>query len=1016
MDLLKKHLTRKQLLRFLSEIKNPIQEEGYLMFRKIFILLILTIFTTFSLFAGTTGKLAGKVTDEDNKPVPFVNIILEGTTIGAQTKTNGTYIIINIPPGTYTAIFSQMGFQTQKITNVQINLDETTVQNVTMTTSAVTIDGYVVSERKIERISKSSTTSGNKITGDAIEDMAVSEIEDVISVQAGATVTGGELIVRGGRVNEVVYMIDGMSVSDPVDGGSALSIDTDAVEVMDPKFGGFPAEYGNAQSGIINIVTKSGSKDYSGKVELISDHLIEGTNNSNSDEIKFAIGGPVLTPLVQGMREKFTFFLNGTGNWFDTRYKDEFNPDLLADFTMPDGKQLLSSYWNEVTTFNPYENRNDVVGFDLGDRNINLYNANLKLKYKFNAKQNLTFAVRGDKNSYDNLDDDLEYSHAWKYALEYFNRTEINQKQFVTTYDHLFNPQMNLKIKGSYFIKETVQGPKGISRDDYFNQAVFSDDEITWISSIPEDLDNQWYIDYLTTTGLYENININQWLYDVNAEYRFIPNFVTPGMISGINVNDESSQASIRSDFEYQLNQIHGFKTGFEFIQHKIKKDQWSYPWNIEEYRFQKYIDDETTPIDSIYNSTEDFWVYLYTVEDLFAATLAASGDTEGYEANPLQAAYYIQDKMEWEGMIVNAGLRFDFWYLGEKYKILQDAGYYRWKYFDKKDRFQMMISPRFGISHPISETSVLHFAYNYQNQLPQMKYIFTTKTEEDAFSDPNTLVGDPTLEPQITVTYEVGLQKQLGEDSPYVLDITTYYKNFYNYIMQYKEYDATDETVSWFKLASEDYGSARGIDFNLQKDLTNFFSGSASYSLAWAEGNNPGLVVQDEATQLREFPLPWDLRNNFSFNFTFRIQNDEEYELPFTNFILPLDDFSINFLYNIASGRRFTPVNEFDHALDLYSSTQPYTENADLRVTKNFRFSEKVYMKLYLNIDNVFDKKNINYVYPKTASPYFDGADLSDENDYTAEEIQYVHDLHTQDPSNISQGRTFTFGMTFNF
>jgi len=982
------------------------------MFRKIFLLMFLTLFTAFSLFAGTTGKLAGKVVDEKNKPVPFVNVLLEGTTIGAQTKTNGTYMIINIPPGTYNVIYSQMGFQPQKITGIQINIDETTVQNVTMTTTAVEIAEYKITESKVQKINKTSTSSGNKITGDAIEDMAVSEIEDVISMQAGATVTDGELIVRGGRANEVVYMIDGMSVSDPVDGGVAMSIDSDAVEVMDPKFGGFPAEYGNAQSGIINIVTKSGSKDYSGKVEFISDHLVEAINNSNSDEVKFALGGPVFTPLVPSMRDKFTFFLNGSGNWFDSRYHEGYNPDLIGDFTMPyEGgtKQLLSSYWSDVETYNPYEGRNDFAGFALGDRNYNFYNANLKFKYKFNAKQNVTFAVRGDQKSYDS------YNHAWKYALKYFDHTEFDQKQYVATYDHLFNPQMNLKIKGSYFSKKTERGPKGISRDDYFVQTLFSDEETTYWNYIPKDL-YTYGIDYLTTTGLYRDINSGQWQYDVNASLEGVPGFVTPGSISGTNVNDESTQTSVRTDFEYQLNQIHGFKTGFEFIQHKIKKDQLATPWNIDEYRFHKYIENEVTPYDSTYNSTEDIWVYSYTLEDLYAATIAASGDTEGYEANPVQAAYYIQDKMEWEGMIVNAGLRFDFWYLGEKYKVLEDAGYYRWEYFDKNDRFQMMISPRFGISHPISETSVLHFAYNYQNQLPQMQYIFTTKTEEDAYSEPNTQVGDPTLEPQITVTYEVGLQKQLGEESPYVLDITTYYKNIYNYIMLYKVYDPDDETVSWYQLSSEDYGSARGVDFNLQKDLTNFFSGSASYSLAWAEGNNPGLVVQDEATQLREFPLPWDLRHNFSFNFTFRIQNDEEYELPFTDFILPLDDFSMNFLYNIASGRRYTPVNEDDHSLDPYSATQPYTATANIRITKNFRFSEKAYMKLYMSIDNLFDKRNVNDVYPKTGSPYYDGADLSDENGYTAAERQYVHDMFTKDPSNVSQGRTLSFGMTFNW
>jgi len=185
--------------------------------RKQIILAILLLLFCSSLFAGTTGKLAGRVKDENGKPVPFANVILEGTTIGSQSESDGKYIIINIPPGIYTVIFSQMGFQHQKIKNVEIKADETTIQNVTMTTTAVTIDGFVVKENKLKKINRTKTSSGNKVTSEAIDDMAVSEIENIISVQAGATVTGGELFVSGGRTNEVIYMIDGMSVSDPVD-------------------------------------------------------------------------------------------------------------------------------------------------------------------------------------------------------------------------------------------------------------------------------------------------------------------------------------------------------------------------------------------------------------------------------------------------------------------------------------------------------------------------------------------------------------------------------------------------------------------------------------------------------------------------------------------------------------------------------------------------------------------------------------------------------------------------------
>jgi outer membrane receptor protein involved in Fe transport len=424
-----------------------------------------------------------------------------------------------------------------------------------------------------------------------------------------------------------------------------------------------------------------------------------------------------------------------------------------------------------------------------------------------------------------------------------------------------------------------------------------------------------------------------------------------------------------------------------------------------------------------------------YTPEKLYNATMAAAGYTDGYEADPWQAAYYLQDKMEWEGMIVNAGLRFDFWYLGEKYKIFKDTGDV-YKHFDNDDRMQLMVSPRLGISHPISENSVVHFAYNYQNQLPEMQYIFTSTEAEDAITNQNQniIIGNPTLEPQITATYEVGWQHQFGED--YVMDITAYYKNIYNYVSTEKVYlqddgslipysevqasdnpDQYDTTTELYKYITQDYGSARGIDFNLSKMLSNFISGSMAYSLSWAEGNNSDTVVQDEATNLREFPLDWDTRHNFNFNFNFNIGRGEEFFIPFTDVILPLDNFKINFLYNISSGKPYTPQDQEGNPLEVNSERYPHTEKADLKIVKTFNLNDNTYFKVYADIQNLFNRRNIYYVYPRTGNAYDDGVDLTETNtNYIPEARQYIHDLSTDNPYNYSSGRTLTFGMSFHW
>jgi outer membrane receptor protein involved in Fe transport len=999
--------------------------------RKIVFFVLLSFFVSMSLLAQTTGRIAGRVRDQDGNPVAYASVSIDGLGMGASTDDKGTYIIINIPPGRYDVLCQMMGYQSQRLPSIAVNVNEATVLNINLTRTAVQMDVFRVVETKEELVSATKTSSGRTVTSESIMDLTVTDISDIIAVQAGVSIVDGELHVRGGRSNEVQYTIDGMSVSDPVDGASSLSIDTDAIEVTNVMTGGFPAEYGNAQSGIINIVTKSGDEFYSGKLEFITDHIVTG-NDSNSDEIKFAIGGPLLTPAFPNLQKKLTFFLNGGGKWYDTRYKGFYQSNPTEEL-----KYLVSE---EFPNYDPYENRESIAGFDIGDnRNFNDYQLNFKTKYQVNPFQNFTFALRADKSLYD------PYFHTWKYALAHTPRVNAVQQQYIVTYDHTFNSKTNLKVKGSVFHKQYQESPKGVDRDNYFwVDGNWADYDGSYASKLQHITENP--VLYLTENGVIGATKEIPWEFiDSAGNARAVTDFVRPGSIWGTYVDDENKIFNFRADLEYQLNLIHNFKTGLELIKHYIRKDQQFNPWVVDNFRYEKYLRDKATPIfsfaqddvfyiiDPVTGAIADSIVFqadtdFYSAQDRFNATIVAAGEVDGYEANPWQAAYYIQDSMQWEGMNVNAGLRFDFWYLGKDYEKFQNDGTSEYVEFKKSDRFQMMLSPRLGISHPISETTVLHFAYNYQNQLPQMQYIFTSKSPLDAItSDQQIVIGNPSLEPQITVTYEVGLQKQLSEY--YVLDIATYYKNIYNYVNTQKVYlqsdgslipfteDPADKSTEMYRYISEDYGSAKGIDLNIQRLLANFISGSAAYSLGWAQGNNSNAVLQNEATSLREFTLDWDIRHTFNFNLTFRVGKQEDWYLPFTDVVFPMDDFSINFSYDVSSGKPYTPFSAANKPLETNSERLKYYEMASMRFSKRISFGTTTNMRLYMNIQNLFNRRNELFVYPRTGSPYYDGADLSaGGSSFVSEELQYIHDLRTNHPGNISNGRTYTFGLAFEW
>jgi len=995
-----------------------------------------------SLFAQTTGKLSGTVLDDRGVPVAFANITLQGTQWGTTSGENGRFIIINITPGTYTVYVTAVGLTSYILQDVRISVDETRTIQARLNRDSVEQDELIV-KADIVMIHRTGG-GGTSISSEEIANTSATDVDGLIAMRAGVSKgPDGSLNVRVGRGNEIVFTVDGMSVSDPVDGGRALSVDMDAIADMKIMTGSFTAEYGNAQSGMVNIVTKDGSERWEGKIEGITDHGHQLQKGSNYDEVKFNFGGPVpIYMFNHSLRSKFTFFLNGAAAWSDTRHRKHYRGTPNEDFSYwitEDStrifKDLITAY--KYPEYDPYEGRDNLLGFDLGNRNTNNYNFNLKSSYKISPLQKLSVAVRGDR-SYN-----TPFSHNWRYALQHYAESESRQAQVLFTYDHVFDARRIMQLKGSYFTSITKESPRG------FNFSKILIDSELWDPRNGTINNGNYGFYSIDRNGdsIYDGVPLyadsNEWTYSISglAEPRNISGFRPPGTIWDNFIDDESAQYSFRGDYEYQISQIVGMKTGLEVIHHDIRKNQLGGFLTRYEERFLSFLRYNCTPEDSIV--VDDVVIPLYSKEDYLSAAYASSGRRDGYKANPMQFAYYLQGKADWEGMIVNLGLRTDIWYLGKDYKILQDDGTYRKNNttflrdengdyvhdekghriplssgFKKSDITQIMLSPRLSVSHPISEKQVVHFAYNYQNQLPMMRYIFTSRDSVDAYIQGSGVeVGNPKLKPQITVTYEVGLQQLLSED--YVLGIIAYYKNIYNYVSTKKVTSKQEASLFWYEYISEDYGSARGIDLSLNRRMFNFISGGLAYSLSWANGNNSRTRVQDETTNIREFPLDWDIRHLLNLNLAHRVARGEEFILPYTDWVVPFDDYSISFDFDISSGRPYTPQSlDTTDMLETNSKRMPYTSRANMRFAKNFPTGKTSFIRTTFTIENLFKNTNVNYVYPRTGSPYRDGADITETNygNFVFDETQYLHDLLTNNPSNINRNRNYILTVGYNF
>ena len=206
------------------------------------------------LFA-SNGKIAGKVTQKTNgSPAVGVNIVLIDTYLGAATDENGTFRILNIPPGTYSVRVDAIGFATITMKDVRVTTAQTT--ELSFELDEAVVEGQevvVVAERPL--VQKDLTASQRVTTAKEIADMPVESFLGVLTTHAGVNQSaGGALHVRGGRSNEVGYFIDGVSVSNPFYTNSlAVGISNKALEEMKLVSGAFNAEYGNAMSGVVNV-------------------------------------------------------------------------------------------------------------------------------------------------------------------------------------------------------------------------------------------------------------------------------------------------------------------------------------------------------------------------------------------------------------------------------------------------------------------------------------------------------------------------------------------------------------------------------------------------------------------------------------------------------------------------------------------------------------------------------------------------------------------------------------------
>ncbi|MCF7740182.1 MAG: TonB-dependent receptor [Candidatus Marinimicrobia bacterium] len=900
----------------------------------------------FLLSAGTTGKIAGRVVDKQTgEPLPGVNILLEDTQMGTATDKNGEYFIINVPVGTYTLRAQMIGYAPYRVKNVQVMVDLTTQIDIEMASADIQGEAVeVIAKRPI--VQKDVTSGQSIVSSQEIESMPVESFTDVMSTKAGVTTgANGALHIRGGRSSEIGYMVDGISVSDPTWGGMPVGVENSAIQELQVVSGTFNAEYGQAMSGLVNIVTKDGGKNYHGKIssylgDYVTNHTetfmnIDDINPVAMTNINANLSGPI--PFTNN---KLTFFSSFRNYYNEGRFygKEEHSPNDVMFVPPQTVSTLASSPFGD--DLNYYEQFNDLDGNEKFDGGESFIDKNGNGTYDFGIDEIVDQNNNGelDGEYYVDYDNDSTWDSGFSGDGDYVPMSWYRK----TTMQNKLTYKLTPKIKFKYNMFYSNIDNKTYSsyhRYKYNPQGQPTRHRLNWthILKLSHTLGQGLYYDlkfsYMDSkdeTYVYENWQDEGYYPNILFQtfgYEFYGGGIYPG-----HTHRHNTSAGLDFDLAWQMNNQHQFKTGIEAKYHTMDY----HSFNV------------------IINETSNWEPTRYSPE--------TSTGNDKYTRNPMEFSYYIQDKIEFTDMIVNMGIRFDYFDansvvpkdLKDTLLVVENRSSSD-QLKTEPSNIQFQWSPRLGISYPITDRGNIHFSYGHFFQIPPFAYLYSNPEMEIISGAFNSILGNANLKPQKTVKYEIGFTQGLTENIK--LDVTTYYNDIKNLLgMEVHELYSAGDKYTRYK--NRDYGYSKGVTFSLERRKIDWIGASLDYTYQVARGNasDPDAVFYDNQTQppreseKKVVPLDWDQTHSLNLMVS-----------------VGPETWNVSILGKLSSGYPYTPEFQGYRIAKENSERKPFLMTWDLYANKSFRISQKMNISAFIKIYNIFDRLNEEYVFDDT-------------------------------------------------
>jgi len=786
------------------------------------------------IWGGISGKISGTVVNrETGEALPGANVIVVGTSQGAMADEEGEYYILNLRPGVYSITASMIGFQATTRKNVTIHSDHTALISFELSTKVIEGEEvFVIADKEIILMDRSA--SEVSIVADDIKKVPkIRDVKDYLNLEAGIE----NDLIRGGGLDQTALMVDGMSFVDNRSNQPIMMVNMSSIDQISIIKGGFNAEYGNIRSGLINIITKEGSPtNFSGSIDIHYDPPnYKHDGFSLYDPMNYYLR-PFLEPGVMwsgtqngtwdtDMQESYPEFIgwnavsanllsdNDPSNdmspsqardlflWYHrAEGSDELNqeqgqyahkPDINLDIGFGGPVPLVGKAIGDMSFYFSHHNKNEMFALPTARDYYSESNTQLKLtmtpKEKIKLKieglygeiNTLSASPEGSGNNWyldsgtDILSSYLATSDAyadgggsamyWPNALNPFN---IYRSMVGLTLDHVISPSTfyNIRISNVH-LKNACYGPDFIR-------------DTTAVRSFGNVIVDEAPLGFL-----------------VASDYTPSGDGMVFASLGGVTRDkSEVTTLNIKFDLTSQINKKHQIKTGFEFN-----------------------YDDLNTNYQSQFS---------YAPKNNYV---------NQYRAYPSRLSAYIQDKIEIRGLFANLGLRIDSnnpnkeWYTVDVYsKYLSPTFKEDFTQLAPKEsaKGHLKISPRIGISHPITSVAKLYFNYGHFYSMPSSidMYQIGYGTAYQGID----YLGNPSAEIPKTIAYELGVEYNLS--NTILLHASGYYKDVFEQIA-YVNYTSIDGSVNYTTTENTNYEDIRGFEIRAQKRYGRWFTGWINYN-----------------------------------------------------------------------------------------------------------------------------------------------------------------------------------------